>query len=65
MVQTVTDEATGRQRLRPVLLDWGLAKSLPEKIKLGNALIVYSAWQFDVCGMVRHRSKKPDVLLSC
>lgn len=40
-----------RRVVRPVLLDWGMSKTLSTKTKLGNALTVYSGHQMDIAGM--------------
>ncbi len=50
-VETVVD-AEGRRHIRPVVLDWGLAKHLTEKVRVGNAKIVLSVWELDVAGML-------------
>lgn len=39
-VQTLTDPQTGERHVRPVVLDWGMAKTLPEHVRVGNAKIV-------------------------
>jgi hypothetical protein len=51
LVQHVKGEG-GKRRVRPVLLDWGLAKTLTDKLRVGNSRIVYSAYHLDVAGMV-------------
>ncbi|KAG5186168.1 beta-lactamase/transpeptidase-like protein [Tribonema minus] len=51
LIETFTDEA-GCPSARPVLLDWGLAKQLPEHLRLAFSKFVYAASEMDVVNML-------------
>ncbi|CAM9259329.1 unnamed protein product, partial [Phaeothamnion confervicola] len=46
-------DRSGVRRVRPVLLDWGLAKVLPEHLRLAFCRFVYAASTMDFVSMLR------------
>jgi predicted unusual protein kinase regulating ubiquinone biosynthesis (AarF/ABC1/UbiB family) len=47
LIDARTDPATGAVSATPVLLDWGLAKTLPNHMRLAFSKFVYAASEMD------------------